>query len=87
MHVHAIQGSAQESAFRRHIEKYHEGDRENVDFKVSIIRTYEKPLERQVREGVDTIGADCDILMNSKLDHNRPGIANVAMNNDIDVLE
>jgi uncharacterized coiled-coil DUF342 family protein len=42
----------QNNAFSKHIQEHHEGQTE-VQFKVDIIRSYNKPLERQVRERVE----------------------------------
>ena len=65
------------NAFAKHIIEHHQGNT-NVKFKVDIIKCYQKPLERQVREGVEILGINADIIMNSKLDFIQPGIRRIA---------
>lgn len=71
------------NAFAKHILEHHAGNR-NVKFKVDIIKCYQKPLERQVREGVEILRMDADIAMNSKIDFIQPGIRRLAF---ADILE
>ena len=51
--------------------------------KFKIVHTYKKPMERQVREGVEIYGAQVDILMNSKLDHYQPAIKSIVFTNQL----
>ena len=63
----------QNNAFSKHIREYHNGQSE-VQFKVDIVKSYNKPLERQVREGVEIYNNTANIVMNSKLDYFQPGL-------------
>ena len=61
------------NAFSKHIREVHEGkEADSVQFKVHVIKSYVKPLERQVREGVEIYNSQADIIMNSKLDYFQP---------------
>ena len=70
----------QNNAFGKHIMEVHEGGTD-VQFKVDVIRSYKKPLERQVREGVEIYNIDADIVMNSKIDYFQPGLRRLGFNN------
>ena len=69
------------NAFSKHIKEIHEEEANLVQFKVDIIRSYDKPLESQVREGVEIFNNKSDIIMNSKLDYFQPGLRRVGFNN------
>ena len=49
--------------------------------KVDIIQSYKKPLECQVREGVEIYRAKADVRMNSKLDYFQPGLRRLMFDN------
>ena len=61
------------NAFVRHAIEKHDGN-PRTKFKVDVVKTFKKPLERQVREGVEILRADADDIMNSKLDHYLPAV-------------
>ena len=62
-----------ENAFAKHIIEKHSNEH-NLKFKMDIIDTFKRPLQRQIREGVEIYGAGADILLNSKLDHYKPAV-------------
>ena len=76
-HLHAIRNYEldrhKNNAFSKHIRDTHNG--EETPFKLDVIKSYKKPLERQVREGVEIVRSKAN--MNSKLDHFHPGIRRV----------
>ena len=82
MHMAAISNPNrhQSNAFGKHITEVHDEDTE-VQFKVDVIRSYNKPLERQVREGVEIYNIDADIIMNSKIDYFQPRLRRLGFNN------
>ena len=61
------------NAFAKHSIAEHKGEKK-IDYKVDIIRSYRRPLERQIREGIEIVRTETDILLNSKLDHFQPGL-------------
>ena len=63
------------NAFAKHILEEHEGSK--LGFKVLIIKANRKPLERQVREGVEILGIKDTESMNSKIDHIQPALSRV----------
>ena len=71
--------NARSNAFVKHKELYHRYNEEEVDFKFEIARSFRKPLERQVWEGVEIHSSKCDILMNSKLDHYQPAVGRMVV--------
>ena len=72
------------NAFSKHILEYHDGDRRGAKFKMDVICSYKKPLERQVREGVEIYRTKADVIMNSKLDHFQPGVTRIGFENILD---
>ena len=72
-------GTNQENALARHKTLYHKN--ETPKFKFSIARACDKPMLRQIHEGVEIRNAenDSDILMNSKLDHYAPAVGRVVI--------
>ena len=64
-------GRYKSNAFAKHVVEHHPG-RNDVKFKMDIVKCYRKPLERQVREGVEILRANADCIMNSKLDFIQP---------------
>ena len=77
-------GRYQSNAFSKHIREVHGGNPDSTKFKMDIIRSYDKPLERQVREGVEIFNNRCDIVMNSKLDYFQPGLRRVTFSDMFD---
>ena len=63
------------NAFAKHILEEHGGSKPG--FEVQIIKAYRKPLERQVREGVEILGIKDTESMNSKIDHIQPALRRV----------
>ena len=76
-HLEAIQDHMKHpnNAFSKHIKDNHES--RIPKFQMNVIKYYQTPLERQVREGIEIIRARADIIMNSKLDHYQTGMRNV----------
>ena len=52
------------NALWRHCELYHGG--ETAEFSMSVVSTTTKPFIRKIREGVEIVAGNQDILMNSK---------------------
>ena len=69
-------------SFAKHIREYHRREK-NVKFKMEVIKTFRKPLERQVWEGIEIHGADENILMNSKMDHYQSAIKSIVFTNQL----
>ena len=84
-HVKAISNPKRhnENAFAKHINECHNGDREQVKFKVDVVRRFKRPLERQIWEGVEIHNAQANIQMNSKLDHYQPAVSRVIITNQL----
>ena len=68
-----------ENAFARHIQEYPKGDKEEMRFKVDIIKAF----ERQIWEGVEIHAAKPDVLMNNKLDHYQPAVGRVQITTQV----
>lgn len=85
-HLTAIRnpGKYQSNGFSKHIREVHGGNPDSAKFKMDIIRSYDKPLERQVREGVEIFNNKCDVIMNSKLDYFQPGLRRVTFRDIFD---
>ena len=49
----------------------------NIQTRVFIKNSYTKPLERQVREGVEILGIKDTDSMNSKVDHIQPALRRI----------
>ena len=71
--------SSRSNAFVRHRELYHEGEESEVKFQFEVVKKFEKPLQRQVWEGVEIHSSGADILMNSKLDHYMPTVGRMVV--------
>ena len=50
---------------------------------MKVLKSYQRPLERQIAEGVIIHNLDADITMNSKLDHYQPAIRRVTFTNEL----
>ena len=75
-----------ENALARHKKLYHAAG-ETPNFKMTLVGSFPKPLERQVWEGVlirRGESGDADILMNSKLDHYAPAVGRMVMSRSVD---
>ena len=66
----------QSNAFAKHRKEHH--NNEETKFRLDIIKYHKTPLERQIREGVEIVRANTDVIMNSKLDYFQPGIKRIA---------
>ena len=78
-HLEALEkpGSHPDNAFVRHKAEYHQGEEDKVEFKLELIGHYEKPVERQVCEGIYIHTDPSDVVMNSKVDHFLPAVSRV----------
>ncbi len=72
------------NAIARHIIEYHESKNDYTTFKMDIINTFNRPLQRQLKEGIEIARCKADIVMNSKLDHYQPGIRRVVFVQELD---
>jgi len=77
--------SYKSNAFVKHMVEEH--DSRVVDFKVNVMGSYRKPLERQVREGVEIWRTEADTVMNSKMDHYQPVMRRVTFAHILDQME
>ena len=85
-HKAAIRQNNVNNAFRKHINEYHPNEtRGNDIFRMKVLKSYQRPLERQIAEGViiHNLHVDADITMNSKLDHYQPAITRVTFTNEL----
>ena len=78
-HIEALEkpDTNKDNAFVKHISEYHKGEENEVKFNLEIVGHYNKPVERQVCEGVYVHSDLSDIVMNSKLDHHLPAVSRV----------
>ena len=80
-HLEAIKkpSSHNTNAFAKHKMEYHLD--EQAKFRLSIIKAFDKPLQRQILEGIEIRRGEqeCDLLMNSKLDHFAPAVARISL--------
>ena len=67
------------NAFVKHIELYHKGEEDSVRYEVDVIKSFKKPMERQICEGVKIQNNEADIKMNSKQDHYKPAVGRMIM--------
>ena len=63
-HKRDMQTNKQTNAMVRHNILYHLS--QQVDYQMSVVSTHREPLGRQLREGVEIVGGQQDILLNSK---------------------
>jgi len=68
------------NALAKHLSK-HPGT--ETKFKMNIIKTFQKPLQRQIREGVEIYGAKQGTLLNNKMDHYQPALGRVVFTNQL----
>jgi len=71
------------NAFVKHSELYHRGEEDNVQYKVDILKSFKKPMERQLWEGVEIQTTDADIKMNSKRDHYQTAVGRMVLTYDV----
>ena len=85
-HMEAIENPTThtDNAFAKHMLDYHQGE-SNVLFKTSVISAFKRPMERQICEGVNIYRRkeECDVLMNSKMDHFQPAVARIRISNSL----
>ena len=63
-HKTGLQKKNKSNALWRHCDLYHGG--EMAEFSMSVVSTTTKPFIRKIREGVEIVAGNQDILMNSK---------------------
>ena len=77
-HIECLESEQNQSratnAFVRHRDIYHKDEEDNVKYRVDVVKSFKKPLERQVWEGVEIHSSQAEIPMNSKLDHYQPAV-------------
>ena len=69
----------QENAFVRHREDCHQGEEEEVRFRMDVVRFYSKAMYRQIGEGCLIQSSEADLLMNGKLDHFAPVVGRMVV--------
>ena len=72
------------NAFAKHLMEHHAGENNPKPFQMSIIDTYRRPLQRQIREGIEIYRCNSEIPMNSKLNHYQPGVRRIAFTNSLE---
>ena len=72
------------NAFAKHLMEHHAGEKDTKPFQMTIIDSYRRPLQRQIREGIEIYRCNTDIAMNSKLDHYQPGVRRIVFTNSIE---
>ena len=75
-----------DNAFVKHSKEYHnEQNVEDVKFKLTLVDTYAKAMEREVCEGVVIRRgeAEVDLVMNSKLDHYAPAVGRMVISSGV----
>ena len=84
-HIDALESPEKhaDNAFVKHSNEYHAG--ENPEYKVSLVGSYPRPLQRQVMEGVliRKYEIDNNVLMNSKMDHYAPAVGRMTISNAV----
>ena len=86
-HLQAIkhpESHQNQNAFAKHVVQVHKDEEEEVKVKLDIIKSFKKPLERQVREGIEILRVDADIRLNSKLDVIQPNMRRVVFEGILD---
>ena len=76
-HLSAIRNKNEENAMWKHCVKHHRGDR--AEFKMKITSTFKDPLSRLIREGVNIVAGNEDILMNSKAEFKQGAVGRVRL--------
>ena len=69
----------QENAFVRHREDFHQGEEEAVRFRMDVVKSFNRPMDRQISEGCHILSPDADIMLNGKLDHMAPAVGRVVI--------
>ena len=75
--------SNRSNAFVRHREDFHRDETERVLYRVDVVKSFKRPLERQVWEGVEIHSSSAGVQMNSKLDHYQPAVGRMTMSFDL----
>ncbi len=81
-HRTAIRTGQNHNAFTKHFQEFHRDQQtceNNLKFK--IVRSYNRPMQRQVAEGVEIYNLKSTNIMNSKLDHYQPAINRTVFTN------
>ena len=77
-HKRDIDNADLSNAFAKHLHIHHpERERDSSTFEFKVVRTFRKPLDRQVFEGIRIHHDQSDILMNSKAEFNQPAATRV----------
>ena len=87
-HLKAIRNRTESNAFAKHNKESH-NNRRDTKFKIDVLKTYRKPLERQIREGIEILHTidQADNVLNSKLDHYQPAIRRITFDNILEELQ
>ena len=65
-HQESVRKKDKSNALWRHSLLYHDQGKEEVEYTMSVVSTTTVPYIRRIREGVEIVGGNQDILMNSK---------------------
>ena len=72
------------NAFAKHLEEKHKDRRgDPTAFSFKVVKTYKKPHERQISEGVRIFSSEADILMNGKSEWMQPAVQRIQMTREV----
>ena len=69
-HIEGLKNKEEDNALWKHTWDVHDGEGNSDTFEMKLEKTFKKPLERQIREGVELEMCTADIVMNSKAEWN-----------------
>ena len=72
------------NAFAKHLEEKHKDRRgDPTAFSFKVVKTYKKPHERQISEGLRIFSSEADILMNGKSEWMQPAVQRIQMTREV----
>ena len=72
------------NALAKHLIEYHEGRGDRSAFRMDVMDSFKRPLQRQLREGIEIVRCEADRVMNSKSDYHQLGIRRVVFAEELD---
>ena len=81
-HLADIRTRNERNAMWKHCVEHHEG--EEVEFNMRITASFKDPLTRLVREGVNIVAGNEDILMNSKAEFRQGAVGRISIRRGLD---
>ena len=81
---HDIKKMRLKNAFAKHLEDKHKNGRgDTTAFSFKVVKTYKKPHERQISEGVRISNSEADLLMNGKSEWMQPAVQRIQMTREV----